>query len=401
MVHVQKRLLSQLGQKPLLSCPQSIPKTVFSQGLASQTGQKRLASQLASASTSHIKQFPPKVLVAGSGKASDAKGKPSAQGKPETLDAETWAELQPAPSSALSAFAHRVGLGGVLGEDGKTLLQLFTHPSFLPFHQTHLPHLPVPLSNGHWETLGNGLMGMFAAEHIHVTHPFLPTRVFKAAVTAHVGGLACASVAREMGAGGGGMVRWRRGPRTPPSPPLLHSDALASIPRALTALIYQRKSLTAAREFVERYFLSRQVDFASMLKFRDPKTALLEMVDKFGREKPKSRLLKETGRYSNSPIFVVGIYSGEDKLGEGFGSSLKMAEFRAAEDALHRVYLTKTPKHLVQVPTSTFPSTPNSVFPPSRKTSTFDEPTYLAPDLPAAEIMYASSGRSWVTRVEA
>ena len=41
-----------------------------------------------------------------------------------------------------------------------------------------------------------------------------------------------------------------------------------------------------------------------------------------------SRLLKETGRYSISPVFVVGIYSGADKLGEGFGSSLKMAEFR-------------------------------------------------------------------------
>lgn len=40
------------------------------------------------------------------------------------------------------------------------------------------------------------------------------------------------------------------------------------------------------------------------------------------------RLLKETGRHSISPVFVVGAYSGVDKLGEGFGSSLKMAEYR-------------------------------------------------------------------------
>ena len=40
------------------------------------------------------------------------------------------------------------------------------------------------------------------------------------------------------------------------------------------------------------------------------------------------RLLRETGRYSNTPMYVVGIYTGEDKLGEGFGSSLRMAEFR-------------------------------------------------------------------------
>ena len=42
------------------------------------------------------------------------------------------------------------------------------------------------------------------------------------------------------------------------------------------------------------------------------------------------RLLKETGRFSNSPIFVVGIYSGADQLGEGFGSSLRMAEYRVS-----------------------------------------------------------------------
>lgn len=46
------------------------------------------------------------------------------------------------------------------------------------------------------------------------------------------------------------------------------------------------------------------------------------------------RLLKETGRLSNSPIFVVGIFSGADKLGEGFGSSLKMAEFRVSLEHL-------------------------------------------------------------------
>lgn len=45
---------------------------------------------------------------------------------------------------------------------------------------------------------------------------------------------------------------------------------------------------------------------------------------------PISRLLSETGRFSNSPIFVVGIYSGADKLGEGFGASLKMAEYRVS-----------------------------------------------------------------------
>lgn len=122
------------------------------------------------------------------------------------------------------------------------------------------------------------------------------------------------------------------------------NDALATIPRALTALVYQQRSLLTARKFAHSFFLSREVDLRPLLKFRDPKMALSLTVSKFQRDRPISRfvrislfifrssrpyrLLKETGRLSNAPVFVVGIYSGADQLGEGFGSSLKMAEYR-------------------------------------------------------------------------
>ncbi|TFY73580.1 hypothetical protein EWM64_g10432, partial [Hericium alpestre] len=208
--------------------------------------------------------------------------------------------------------------------------------------------------------LGNSLLGLFAAEHLNTSYPHLPTRALKAAVSAYVGPMTCASVAREMGAAP--LLRWHRTPPTPARPAVLHYDALSSIPRALTALVYQHRSLPTARTFAQSFFLSREVDLRSMLKFRDPKLSLIETVAKFGREKPVSRLLKETGRYSISPVFVVGIYSGADKLGEGFGSSLKMAEYRAAEDSLHRLYLTQTPPHLVHLPTSTFPKVQGDVF---------------------------------------
>ncbi|KAF5383701.1 hypothetical protein D9615_003603 [Tricholomella constricta] len=138
-------------------------------------------------------------------------------------------------------------------------------------------------------------------------------------------------------------------------PEVNHSDALASIPRSITALIYQNRSLPSARQFVHSYFLAREIDLRSMIKFRDPKKALLEM------------------------------------LGEGFGSSLKMAEFRAAEDALHRVYLIRTPNELIQLPTSTFPLGVGSVFSAEGK-----ENAYTAPELVMSEITYSSSGKSSV-----
>jgi len=78
-------------------------------------------------------------------------------------------------------------------------------------------------------------------------------------------------------------------PSTPLKPAVLHHDALSSIPRSLVALIYQRRSLSSARKFAHQFFLSRGVDLRKMLKFSDPKVALVETVAKFGRERPISR----------------------------------------------------------------------------------------------------------------
>jgi large subunit ribosomal protein L44 len=72
-------------------------------------------------------------------------------------------------------------------------------------------------------------------------------------------------------------------------PAVLHPDAMASIPRALTGLVYHYRSLPVARKFVHIFFLSREVDLRNLIKFRDPKLALSFTVAQFGRERPISR----------------------------------------------------------------------------------------------------------------
>ncbi len=74
--------------------------------------------------------------------------------------------------------------------------------------------------------------------------------------------------------------------------PLTINDALATIPRALTALVYQQRSLLTARKFAHSFFLSREVDLRPLLKFRDPKMALSLTVSKFQRERPISRFAR-------------------------------------------------------------------------------------------------------------
>ena len=152
------------------------------------------AARLASVSPASTSTFPPKESFTVS---KDALVK-------EEFNPETWAALQPPPSTALSAFAHRIGLASILTSTD-LIQQVCTHSSFLTLY--HHP-INVPKTNAQLSTLGNSLMGLFATEYIHAKYPYLPTRVLKAAVTAHVGTTSCASAAQEMGASQ--LLRWHR-----------------------------------------------------------------------------------------------------------------------------------------------------------------------------------------------
>ncbi len=161
---------------------------------------KRLVTNVArlpSVSTSHLPKFPPKEALFL---------RDQEIPQPE-FEPEVWASLQPPPPSALSAFASRIGLSSVLSTT-ELIQQACTHSSFVAFHQHHYPSEPAPISNAQLATIGNSLMGLFATEHINATYPYLPTRVLKAAISAHVGSMTCASVANEMGAAP--LLRWRR-----------------------------------------------------------------------------------------------------------------------------------------------------------------------------------------------
>ncbi|KAI0792111.1 60S ribosomal protein L3 [Abortiporus biennis] len=359
---------------------------------------RRLASaaaRLATVPVSHVKVFPPKEAISATAAAASSSKRlvtkrppPSTVQQPTFFDTEVWANLQSPTPTALSAFAHRIGLASTL-KSPNLIEQACTHPSVIPLYEKYRPSNALPATNGNLAALGNALLGLFATEFVNATYPHLPTRVLKAAVSAYVGDTSCAYIAKEMGATP--LLRWHRLPNTPTRPAVLHADAMSSIPRALTGLVYQERSLLGARSFVHKFFLSRDIDLRSMIKFRDPKLALQETVNKYGRERPVSRLLKETGRFSNSPVFVVGIYSGADKLGEGFGSSLKMAEFRAAEDSLLRLYLTRQPPQTVQLPSSTFPDTLGDVFQSQGSGS-----SYTPGQMSDAEVLYGSAGRTGI-----
>ena len=99
----------------------------------------------------------------------------------------------------------------------------------------------------------------------------------------------------------------------------------------------------AARKFVTEFITSKLagVDLHEVIKLQHPRFMLKNILASQGLPRAESRLLKETGRATHFPTFVVGVYSGERLLGEGCGTSLKRAEGEAILDALHKHFATQ------------------------------------------------------------
>ncbi|KAL1305291.1 hypothetical protein AAFC00_002196 [Neodothiora populina] len=116
-------------------------------------------------------------------------------------------------------------------------------------------------------------------------------------------------------------------------------DASATFVRALFGALYLHAGGAAAKSFHTSHILSRHLPLHSLFAFKHPTRDLSRLCQREGFESPVARLLSETGRHSRSPVFIVGVYSGEEKLGEGEGASLDEARVRAAANAMRSWYL--------------------------------------------------------------
>lgn len=240
-------------------------------------------------------------------------------------------------------------------------------------------------------TLGQDLLTYYTSEHLLCTYPRLPLTVIFAVMYAYVGPKTLASVSREWGvehasAPGGevepgllqytrlepgadvtdtatvnsarpyaGEQKWRKTVTskifyddafgdvtqgsTASSQGVPAEQASATFVRAVLGAIYLHSGRQAAKRFYEQHILSRHLNISQLFNFSQPARDLARLCAREGFEKPVAKIVSETGRKSRHPVFVVGIFSGAEKLGEGAGASLIEARERAALSALKGWYL--------------------------------------------------------------
>lgn len=115
--------------------------------------------------------------------------------------------------------------------------------------------------------------------------------------------------------------------------------ASTNFARAVMGAVYLHGGRPAAKQFFAQHILSRELSVAGLFDFRQPTRDLSRLCAREGFDSPVARIISETGRKSRHPVFVVGVFSGYDKLGEGSGGSLDEARTVAAIAALKGWYL--------------------------------------------------------------
>ncbi|KAI9683392.1 MAG: hypothetical protein M1829_005464 [Trizodia sp. TS-e1964] len=240
------------------------------------------------------------------------------------------------------------------------------------------------LNNESLAVIGNSLLGYYVSEFLVCRYPRIPKSILLDAVEGYVGVQALALVAKEWGVESAaepgeevdiGLLQFKRrnpgepnptkkryyGRPTAPdedadvhaqleedlaeSPPSLepksitHTTACKYFVNAVIGGIYLYSGRKAAQSFINAHVLSRKLDVGSLFQFKTPTKDVSRLCAREGLPQPVARILSETGRHSRHPVFLVGIFSGPDKLGEGAGGSLNEARIRAAVATLKGWYL--------------------------------------------------------------
>ncbi|KAF0545627.1 ribonuclease III [Gigaspora margarita] len=260
----------------------------------------------------------------------------------DTKDTKNTKEKIPSTLYSLSA---RLNLNFA---NQNLLLQAVTHKNF---HENDL------LTNEGLQVLGNHALGLYVTEYLHLKYPLLPLPCIQQAITAYCGHLTLTVIGQEVGLQY--VVRWNNftdeelflqgkeipkknksvGKSREPVQRITQGTAISHALKAIVGALYIDKGPQSARQFIHDHILSRDVNMQDVIEIREPKRELSALMKRLKRPSPISRLKSETGRLSYAPAFVVGVYSGTEQLGEGFGSSVKMAEFRAGKNALLQYYL--------------------------------------------------------------
>jgi len=137
--------------------------------------------------------------------------------------------------------------------------------------------------------------------------------------------------------GYGNLVRMSKGERN--GSERAHQVIMADAFEAVLGALYLDQGYTTAKRVIEEYIISKLPEILENESWRDPKSYLQELSQRYDNETPIYRIMKEDGP-DHDKVFTVGVFVGKNLAGTGEGHSKQEAEAAAAAKAI-RKYKTK------------------------------------------------------------
>ena len=201
-------------------------------------------------------------------------------------------------------------------------------------HRSYANEQGVPEHYERLEFLGDSVLGLITAEWLYREHPELPEGELSKMKAQLVSRDTLAKYAREeleLGASLRiGVGEDRSGGRE-------KSSLLADSMEAVFGALYLDGGIEGARKAILPMLESAYEDRPSIaMAVADAKTQLQEVAQALGWELPEYRLAGASGPDHNK-TFTVECWLAGDRAGKGEGPSKKLAEQRAAADALSKL----------------------------------------------------------------
>ena len=210
-------------------------------------------------------------------------------------------------------------------DDIDLLITALTHRSYVNEHKTTHEH------NERLEFLGDAILELVTSDFLYRNFNY-PEGIMTALRAALVRTESIGAAGKELGYEP--LVRLSKGEKH--GLERAHDIILADCFEAVIGAIYLDKGYQVAKDFIYKHIIVKIDEILEEESWRDPKSYMQELAQKFDGITPVYRTMKEDGP-DHDKTFVVGVYVGDSLKGTGTGHSKQEAQTEAAREGI-KVY---------------------------------------------------------------
>ena len=210
--------------------------------------------------------------------------------------------------------------------DPKLLQLAFIHRSYLNEAKD------VRESNERLEFLGDSILSFVVSYHLYKTYPDFDEGILTNLRSLVVNTKSLAKTAKRLEFGKHLMLSHGEedsGGRE-------NDSILANTFEAVIGSLFIDQGIESVRTFLFAVLIPQIEEYVQKKVFKDPKSLLQEYVQSKKQNSPLYKVIHEEGP-AHAKQFTIGVFVGENKVGEGTGKSKQEAEERAAEQALEKI----------------------------------------------------------------